>query len=143
MNILILGSGGREHTFAWKIAQSPKCKALFVAPGNSGTEKIATNMDIGVTDFDAIKELVIDKKINMVVVGPEDPLVQGVHDYFLNDDAIKHVSVIGPQKAAAQFEGHVSLWHHESAAHETAIGRGSHNRLVPAQATPPEWLLNL
>ena len=105
MNILILGSGGREHTFAWKIAQSPKCKALFVAPGNSGTAKIATNMDIGVTDFDAIKELVIDKKINMVVVGPEDPLVQGVHDYFLNDDAIKHVSVIGPQKAAAQLEG--------------------------------------
>ncbi|MBU3820668.1 phosphoribosylamine--glycine ligase [Flavobacteriaceae bacterium XHP0103] len=105
MNILVLGSGGREHTFAWKIAQSPLCKNLYVAPGNSGTAAIATNVDIGVTDFDAIKELVLDKQIDMVVVGPEDPLVQGVHDYFLNDEAIKHVSVIGPQKIAAQLEG--------------------------------------
>ena len=98
MNILILGSGGREHTFAWKIAQSPKCEKLFVAPGNSGTAQVATNVNIGVTDFPAIKKLVLDNKINMVVVGPEDPLVQGVHDYFLNDDAIKHVAVIGPRK---------------------------------------------
>ncbi|WP_157208635.1 phosphoribosylamine--glycine ligase [Mariniflexile maritimum] len=105
MNILILGPGGREHTFAWKIAQSPLCKNLFVAPGNSGTAAIATNVNIGVTDFGAIKNLVLDKKIDMVVVGPEDPLVLGVHDYFLNDDAIKHVKVIGPQKAAAALEG--------------------------------------
>ncbi|PKQ45814.1 phosphoribosylamine--glycine ligase [Confluentibacter flavum] len=105
MNILILGSGGREHTFAWKIAQSPLCKHLFVAPGNSGTAEIATNVTIGVTDFKAIKALVLDKHIDMVVVGPEDPLVHGVHDFFLNDAAIKHVSVIGPQKAAAQLEG--------------------------------------
>lgn len=105
MNILILGSGGREHTFAWKIAQSPLCKHLFVAPGNSGTAEIATNVNIGVTDFEAIKELVLDKEIDMVVVGPEDPLVHGVHDFFLNDDAIKHISVIGPQKVAAQLEG--------------------------------------
>lgn len=105
MNILILGSGGREHTFAWKIAQSPLCKQLFVAPGNSGTAEIATNVNIGVTDFEAIKELVLDKHIDMVVVGPEDPLVHGVHDFFLNDDAIKHISVIGPQKVTAQLEG--------------------------------------
>jgi phosphoribosylamine--glycine ligase len=105
MNILILGSGGREHTFAWKIAQSPKCEKLFVAPGNSGTAQVATNINIGVTDFVAIKELVLDNQIDMVVVGPEDPLVQGIHDYFLNDDAIKQVSVIGPQKAAAELEG--------------------------------------
>ena len=105
MNILILGSGGREHTFAWKIAQSPLCKKVFVAPGNSGTAAIATNVNIGVTDFGAIKNLVLDKKIDMVVVGPEDPLVLGVHDFFLNDDAIKHVAVIGPQKAAATLEG--------------------------------------
>jgi phosphoribosylamine--glycine ligase len=105
MKILILGSGGREHTFAWKIAQSPKCEQLFVAPGNSGTAKIATNVNIGVTDFPAIKALALDKNIDMVVVGPEDPLVQGVHDFFLNDDAIKHISVIGPQKAAAELEG--------------------------------------
>ncbi|MDP5158447.1 MAG: phosphoribosylamine--glycine ligase [Flaviramulus sp.] len=105
MNILILGSGGREHTFAWKIAQSPKCNKLYVAPGNSGTSEIAKNVNIGVTDFEAIKKLVLDESIDMVVVGPEDPLVQGVHDFFLNDDAIKHVSVIGPQKVAAELEG--------------------------------------
>ena len=105
MNILILGSGGREHTFAWKIAQSSKCKSLFVAPGNSGTAKIAENVNISVTNFEAIKELVIEKSIDMVIVGPEDPLVKGIHDFFLNDAALKDVSVIGPQKAAAQLEG--------------------------------------
>ena len=105
MNILILGSGGREHTFAWKIAQSPRCKNLYVAPGNSGTSKIATNVNISVTDFEAIKELALQKAIDMVVVGPEDPLVHGVHDFFLNDKALKHIAVIGPQKIAAQLEG--------------------------------------
>ncbi|SEP81665.1 phosphoribosylamine--glycine ligase [Hyunsoonleella jejuensis] len=105
MNILILGSGGREHTFAWKIAQSDIFKNLYVAPGNSGTAEVATNVNFGVTDFEAIKALVLDKQIDMVVVGPEDPLVKGVHDYFLNDDEIKHVSVIGPQKVAAELEG--------------------------------------
>ena len=105
MNILVLGSGGREHTFAWKIAQSDHCDKLFVAPGNSGTSEIATNLDIGVTDFMAIKNAVIDHKIDLVVVGPEDPLVQGVHDFFLKDDQLKLISVIGPQKAAAELEG--------------------------------------
>ncbi len=105
MNILILGSGGREHTFAWKIAQSPLCKNLYVAPGNSGTTEVATNVNIGVTDFKAIKFLVLEKEVDMVVVGPEDPLVQGVHDFFLNDDELKGVSVIGPEKAAAELEG--------------------------------------
>tara|TARA_R110002012_G_scaffold283090_2_gene473149 strand:- start:94516 stop:95787 length:1272 start_codon:yes stop_codon:yes gene_type:complete len=105
MNILILGSGGREHTFAWKLQQSPLCKELYVAPGNSGTAAIAENVAIGVTDFQAIKTLVLDKNITMVVVGPEDPLVQGIHDFFLNDAEIKHVSVIGPEKAAAELEG--------------------------------------
>jgi len=105
MNILVLGSGGREHTFAWKIAQSDYCDKLFVAPGNSGTSEIATNLDIGVTDFMAIKNAVIDHKIDLVVVGPEDPLVQGVHDFFLKDDQLKLISVIGPQKAAAELEG--------------------------------------
>jgi phosphoribosylamine--glycine ligase len=105
MTILILGSGGREHTFAWKITQSPLCKSLYVAPGNSGTAKIATNVNIGVTDFEAIKTFVLEKGINMVVVGPEDPLVQGIHDFFLNDDQLKDVAVIGPEKAAATLEG--------------------------------------
>jgi phosphoribosylamine--glycine ligase len=105
MNILILGSGGREHTFAWKIAQSDKCENLFVAPGNSGTASIASNLTISVTDFKAIKDAVISNGIHMVVVGPEDPLVQGIHDFFLADDALKHIAVIGPQKAAATLEG--------------------------------------
>lgn len=105
MTILILGSGGREHTITWKLAQSPKAKQLFVAPGNSGTAQIAENVNIKVTDFEAIKALVLENNINMVVVGPEDPLVEGIHDFFLNDDALKNVAVIGPQKAAAELEG--------------------------------------
>jgi phosphoribosylamine--glycine ligase len=105
MKILILGSGGREHTFAWKLKQSARCTGLFVAPGNSGTEAIAINLNIGVTDFDAIKNAVIQNNIELVVVGPEDPLVQGVHDFFLQDQDLKHVAVIGPQKAAAELEG--------------------------------------
>ncbi|MCF8716166.1 phosphoribosylamine--glycine ligase [Joostella atrarenae] len=105
MNILILGSGGREHTFAWKIAQSDKSTKLFVAPGNAGTAKIATNVPISVTDFPAIKKLVLAEKIEMVVVGPEDPLVQGVHDFFLDDEELKNIPVIGPQKNGAILEG--------------------------------------
>ncbi len=105
MTILILGSGGREHTIAWKLAQSPKCEKLFVAPGNSGTAEVAENVNIKVTDFEAIRTLVQEQKIDMVVVGPEDPLVQGIHDFFLNDESLKDVAVIGPQRAAAELEG--------------------------------------
>lgn len=105
MNILVLGSGGREHTITWKLAQSEKCGNLFVAPGNSGTAKIAKNVPVSVTDFPAIKDIVLNNNIEMVIVGPEDPLVQGVHDYFLADEELKHVAVIGPQKAAATLEG--------------------------------------
>lgn len=105
MNILVLGSGGREHTFAWKLAQSTLCSKLYVAPGNSGTKDIATNIDISVTDFDNIKQCVIENQIEMVVVGPEDPLVLGIHDFFLEDNTLKDVLVIGPQKLAAQLEG--------------------------------------
>ena len=105
MNILILGAGGREHTFAWKVSQSPLCKALIVAPGNSGTASIATNLDVSVTDFEGIKKQVITHTISMVVVGPEDPLVNGIYDFFSNDIELQHVAVIGPQKAAAQLEG--------------------------------------
>ncbi|MBT8243812.1 MAG: phosphoribosylamine--glycine ligase [Winogradskyella sp.] len=105
MNILVLGSGGREHTFAWKISQSPLCNSLFVAPGNSGTLEIATNLPIAVTDFEAIKAEVLKNNIKLIIVGPEDPLVQGIHDFFLNDEALKDIKVIGPQKAAAELEG--------------------------------------
>ena len=105
MNILILGAGGREHTIAWKLKESQTPTQLFVAPGNAGTVQIATNLAIGVTDFPAIKEAVLAHDIQMVVVGPEDPLVLGVHDFFLADPALADVPVIGPQKAAAALEG--------------------------------------
>lgn len=105
MNILILGSGGREHTLAWKLHQSPKLTKLFVAPGNAGTAGIAKNIPIGVNDFESLKRVVLSEGIEMVVVGPEDPLVNGVHDFFLNDDLLKGIPVIGPQKAAAELEG--------------------------------------
>ncbi|MRI01068.1 phosphoribosylamine--glycine ligase [Kriegella sp. EG-1] len=105
MNILILGSGGREHALAWKLKQSINCTNLFVAPGNAGTATIAKNIPIGVNDFEKIEAEVINNSIDLVVVGPEDPLVNGVHDYFLNNENLKNVPVIGPQKAAAQLEG--------------------------------------
>ena len=105
MNILILGSGGRECTFAWKLAQSDKCGALFIAPGNAGTLDYGTNLEINPNDFEQVKVAVLDHDIKMVVVGPEDPLVLGVHDFFLNDNDLKDIPVIGPQKYAAQLEG--------------------------------------
>lgn len=105
MNILVLGSGGREHTFAYKLAQSPQCDRLFVAPGNAGTAQIATNVEIAVTDFEAIKSLVLKEGIEMVVVGPEDPLVQGIYDYFKADQQLENVAVIGPSKEGAELEG--------------------------------------
>ncbi len=105
MTVLLLGSGGREHAFAWKMIQSPLCDKLFVAPGNAGTATIATNINISPTDFDLIKTFVIQEKIELVVVGPEDPLVKGIFDFFKNDAELKHIPVIGPSKLGAQLEG--------------------------------------
>ena len=105
MNILVLGSGGREHAISRKISQSPKTSKLFVAPGNAGTAQIATNVEVGVNDFEGIKALVLKEGIELVVIGPEDPLVNGIHDFFLDDADLKSVPVIGPQKAAAELEG--------------------------------------
>ncbi len=105
MNILILGSGGREHALAWKLSQSNNLTQLFVAPGNAGTAGIAKNVTIGVNDFNAIGKFVLENSVNMVVVGPEDPLVNGIHDYFLKDEFLSKVPVIGPQKMAATLEG--------------------------------------
>ena len=105
MNILLLGSGGREHALAWKIAQSEKVNKLYIAPGNAGTDQCGENVNIKATDFDAIKAFCIDNDVNMVVVGPEDPLVKGIYDYFRNDTAISHIPVIGPSKEGAQMEG--------------------------------------
>jgi phosphoribosylamine---glycine ligase len=105
MKILLLGSGGREHALAWKMLQSPKCSQLFVAPGNAGTSEIATNVDVNILDFEAIKIFSIQEKIQMVVVGPEDPLVNGIFDFFKNDEKLKNIPVIGPSKIGAQLEG--------------------------------------
>lgn len=105
MNILIIGSGGREHAFAYKIAQSNLCNKLFVAPGNAGTANIATNININVSDFLAIKKLILAENIEMLVVGPEVPLVEGITDYFKTEEELKHVKVIGPSKEGAQLEG--------------------------------------
>jgi len=105
MTILLLGSGGREHALAWKMLQSSHCSKLFVAPGNAGTAAIATNVAINPNDFTAVKNLVLSEKIEMVVVGPEDPLVNGVYDFFKNDADLKAIPVIGPSKHGAQLEG--------------------------------------
>lgn len=105
LNILVLGSGGREHTFCWKLTQSQMVSEIFVAPGNAGTAAMATNLDVGVNDFDAIKDAVIQNNIEFVVVGPEDPLVNGIHDFFLDDTQLKNIPVIGPQKLGATLEG--------------------------------------
>ncbi len=105
MNILLLGSGGRESAFAWKITQSPLCTQLFIAPGNAGTGAYGKNVNIQSTDFDALKDFVLENNVQMVVVGPEEPLVKGVHDYFLADEKLKDIPVIGPREEGAKLEG--------------------------------------
>lgn len=105
VNVLVLGSGGREHAICWKLSQSPKLNKLFIAPGNAGTAELGMNLAVSVNDFEAIKQLVLDQDIDLVVVGPEDPLVNGIHDFFINDPDISHITVIGPQQEAARLEG--------------------------------------
>lgn len=105
LNILLLGSGGRENALAWKMAQSEKIGHLYIAPGNAGTSSVGTNINIKATDFDAIKTFVLANDVNMVVVGPEDPLVKGIYDYFKEDKTLKNIPVIGPSRVGAQLEG--------------------------------------
>ncbi len=105
MKLLLLGSGGREHALAWKIAQSPKIEKLYIAPGNAGTSQVGENVNIKATDFDALKAFALAEKIDMIVVGPEDPLVKGIYDRFKSDTETKHIAVIGPSKAGAELEG--------------------------------------
>jgi phosphoribosylamine--glycine ligase len=105
MNILLLGSGGREHAFAWKIVKSKKCSVLYVAPGNAGTASIATNIAISVTDFESISSFVLENDIELVVVGPEEPLVRGIVDFFVSNPKISHIPVIGPSQQGALLEG--------------------------------------
>ena len=109
MKILLLGSGGREHAFAWKLSQNPLCEKLSIAPGNAGTSQHGENVPIGVNDFDAIEKFVLENKIELVMVGPEDPLVNGIYDYFLSKEELKNIPVIGPSKAGAQLEGSKSF----------------------------------
>ena len=105
MTILLLGSGGREHALAWKLLQSTKCTTLYVAPGNAGTASIATNVPINPNNFEEVKTFALEHQVTMVVVGPEDPLVLGIYDFFKNDDLLNHIPVIGPSKTGAQLEG--------------------------------------
>jgi len=105
MNILLLGSGGRESAFAWKITQSPLCNELFIAPGNAGTAAFGQNVDLNPTDFKSVRRFVLENDINLVVVGPEEPLVKGIHDFFLADEDLKSIPVIGPREEGAKLEG--------------------------------------
>ncbi|HEY6063715.1 MAG TPA: phosphoribosylamine--glycine ligase, partial [Chitinophagaceae bacterium] len=105
MRILLLGSGGREHALAWKLSQSPLCESLFIAPGNAGTAQCGINLNVAVTDFESIKKACIEKKIDLVLVGPEEPLVNGITDFLISSPALKNMDVIGPGKHAAQLEG--------------------------------------
>ena len=105
MNVLILGSGGREHAFAWKISQSPLLSSLYIAPGNPGTAEIGTNLSIQVTDFEGIQKAIKEHQIELVIVGPEEPLVKGIRDYLESDSSLQHVGIVGPGKLGAQLEG--------------------------------------
>ena len=105
MKLLLLGSGGREHALAWKIAQSPKIDKLYIAPGNAGTANEGENVNLKADDFEGIKQFVLEKGIDMVVVGPEDPLVKGIYDVFKQDEQLKSIPVIGPSKQGAVLEG--------------------------------------
>jgi phosphoribosylamine---glycine ligase len=104
-NVLLIGSGGREHAIAWKLSQSSLLNQLFIAPGNAGTSLVGTNVPISINDFESIKQFVLQHKIDLVVVGPEEPLVRGIHDFFLADEFLNSIPVIGPQKAGAELEG--------------------------------------
>ncbi len=134
MNILILGSGGREHAIAHKIAQSKLLKQLFIAPGNAGTAKLGKNLNINILDFDEVKQTLIVNNIDLVFIGPEDPLVNGIHDYILQDEELKHIKVFGPQKKAAQLEGSKEftkkfLYRHEipTAKYQSFASQTSHS----------------
>jgi len=123
MNILLLGGGGREHALAWKLKQSSKCAQLYIAPGNPGTALIGENIDLSVTDFEEIKRFCLNNAVSMVVVGPEDSLVKGIYDFFVKDDQLKSIPVIGPSKEAAKLEGSKSFAKHFMERHKIPTAR--------------------
>jgi phosphoribosylamine--glycine ligase len=136
MNVLVIGSGGREHTLSWKIKQSPLLKELFIAPGNAGTQSLGTNLAIDVSDFSAIGAAVLKHNIRMVVVGPEAPLVDGLHDHFLENDELRHVRVVGPVRAGAMLEGSkdfakefMGRHHIPTARHRTFYSKDIHDAI--------------
>lgn len=148
MKILLLGGGGREHALAWKIAQSNKCEQLFIAPGNAGTSTVGTNVNIGVNDFDKLKDFVLDHAIDMVVVGPEDPLVNGIYDAFKADARTASVPVIGPSKQGAVLEGSkdfakgfMKRHHIPTAAYETFDGTTLEEGLHFLETLNPPYVL--
>lgn len=123
MNILLLGSGGREHALAWKIAQSPRTDKLYIAPGNAGTKDVGENVDIKATDFDALKVFALERDIQMIVVGPEDPLVNGIYDCFKNDVATRNIAIIGPSRIGARLEGSKEFAKHFMQRHNIPTAR--------------------
>jgi phosphoribosylamine--glycine ligase len=127
MTILLLGSGGREHALAWKMLQSPDCSKLYVAPGNAGTAAVATNVLLNILDFAAIKEFVISNNVEMVVVGPEDPLVAGIYDFFKNDTDLQDIPVIGPSLKGAQLEGSKEFAKEFLMRHEILLNRAANS----------------
>ena len=148
MKLLLLGSGGREHALAWKIAQSPKIEKLFIAPGNAGTSEVGENVALKADDFAGIKDFVLREKIDMVVVGPEDPLVKGIYDFFCNDEQLKNIPVIGPSKAGAQLEGSKDfakgfMQRHgiPTAAHQTFDGTTLEEGLSFLETLQPPYVL--
>ncbi|MBQ9637288.1 MAG: phosphoribosylamine--glycine ligase [Prevotella sp.] len=148
MAILLLGSGGREHALAWKIAQSKKCGKLYIAPGNAGTSSVGENVPIGVNDFEALKAFAVEKSIDMVVVGPEDPLVRGIYDDFKSDQRTSHIPVIGPSKAGAVLEGSkdfakafMQRHHIPTARYETFDGEHVEDGIAFLETLQPPYVL--
>ncbi|MBQ9669098.1 MAG: phosphoribosylamine--glycine ligase, partial [Prevotella sp.] len=148
MKILLLGSGGREHALAWKIAQSERVEKLFIAPGNPGTAQVGQNVNIKADDFEAVKQLVASEQIDMVVVGPEDPLVKGIYDDLKADVRTQHVAVIGPSKAGAVLEGSkdfakqfMQRHHIPTARYETFDGEHVQEGLAFLETLQPPYVL--
>lgn len=148
MRILLIGSGGREHAIAWKLAQSKKLDKLFIAPGNAGTLQVGTNVDIGVNDIERIGKFVLSERIGMVVVGPEEPLVKGLHDYFLGHNDLKHIPVIGPSKDGAMLEGSKDFAkqfmvrnHIPTARYKSFTSGGLHDALRFLETLKPPYVL--